>query len=108
MISSISSYHLLKKMVDLILDWGLSVKETREIVECIKNDDQFVTWIRKVPADSLYLRSHPNHLGGKIPSGLVDILIDGSGSLNLFSTIRAINEIRRHNPLFLISHSVAE
>ena len=43
------------RFADLVVDWGLSVKEINDITRQVKNDEKFITWIRDVPDTSLFI-----------------------------------------------------
>jgi ParB/RepB/Spo0J family partition protein len=41
------------RLADLVMDWFLSVDETREIVNAVKAGKRMVSWLRDVPVDAL-------------------------------------------------------
>ena len=55
-IKSLPDEFLKYRVADLVVDWRLSVKETRKIIQQIKDGDTYITWTREVPSGALLIR----------------------------------------------------
>ena len=85
-------------LADLVMDWGLSVEETREIVNDVKAGKRWVSWVRDVPVSGLVeyvskersFSTYKELINSMRENGLLEpihilvtgVILDGSGRTN--------------------------
>lgn len=75
---------------DLIIDWDLSVEETRENVKRFLNGEQWLTWIREIPIESVNTERHIRQWIKPDGKGFVKDLSESIKELGLLNPIKVL------------------